>query len=64
MAAPAPNGFQYAVETVGPAGWVILALLGLVSVVAWSLLVTRWTVLRKARRQIVTLFVKLFPRQC
>jgi len=50
MAAPAPNGFQYAVETVGPAGWVILALLGLVSVVAWSLLVTRWTVLRKARR--------------
>lgn len=50
MAAPAPNGFQCAVETVGPAGWVILALLGLVSVVAWSLLVTRWTVLRKARR--------------
>ncbi len=50
MAAPAPNGFQYAVETVGPAGWVIVALLGLVSVVAWSLLATRWTVLRKARR--------------
>ena len=44
-----PNGFQYALETTSTPGLVIVGALGLLSVLTWSVLLTKWSVLRQAR---------------
>ncbi len=47
----APNGFQYALETTSAPGLVIVIVLGLVSVLTWSVLLTKFQVLRVANRR-------------
>lgn len=47
----APNGFQYALETTSTPGLVIVGALGFLSVLTWSVLLTKWSVLRQARQK-------------
>lgn len=46
-----PNGFQYALETTSTPGLVIVVALGFLSVLTWSVLLTKWSVLRQARKR-------------
>jgi biopolymer transport protein ExbB/TolQ len=46
-----PNGFQYALETTGTPGLIIVGALGFLSVLTWSVLLTKWSVLRQARKR-------------
>ncbi|MFM7182555.1 MAG: MotA/TolQ/ExbB proton channel family protein [Verrucomicrobiales bacterium] len=46
-----PNGFQYALETTSTPGLIIVGALGFLSVLTWSVLLTKWSVLRQARKR-------------
>jgi biopolymer transport protein ExbB/TolQ len=46
-----PNGFQFALETTSTPGLVIVGALGFLSVLTWSVLLTKWSVLRQARKR-------------
>lgn len=46
-----PNGFQFALETTSTPGLIIVGALGFLSVLTWSILLTKWSVLRQARQR-------------
>ena len=46
-----PNGFQFALETTSTPGLIVVGALGFLSVLTWSILLTKWSVLRQARQR-------------
>jgi biopolymer transport protein TolQ len=51
MSLIASTGFQYALETTSTPGLVVVAALALLSVLTWTILLTRWLVVSRARRR-------------